>query len=174
MIFLLHIWQRKEKETQGGGCDSAQTQRQQQLSWNLKIVFFSSGSFTFFFFFFFKGWQVQHTEVPRLGVELEPKLAAYATATAMPDLSCIFYLRHNLWQCQILYPLSEARDQTWILRDTNRLHFTWATLGTPSYSLQHHTYLQGSIRQREEEREKKRDSQLWRLREGSIYISSRE
>ena len=35
-------------------------------------------------------------DVPRLGVELELLLLAYATAT----------------QCQILNPLSEARDQT--------------------------------------------------------------
>ena len=30
---------------------------------------------------------------------------------AMQDLSRIFDLNHSSWQCQILYPLSEARDQ---------------------------------------------------------------
>ena len=41
-------------------------------------------------------------KIPRLGVELELQLSAYATATATPD--------------QILNPLSEARDRTsWIL-----------------------------------------------------------
>ena len=30
----------------------------------------------------------------------------------MPDLSHICDLHHSLWQCQILNPVSEARDQT--------------------------------------------------------------
>ena len=49
-------------------------------------------------------------EVPRLGVELELQLLAYATATAMPDLSRICDLHHSLQQRWILNPLSEARD----------------------------------------------------------------
>ena len=36
----------------------------------------------------------------------------------MPYLSCIWDLCCGLWQCQILNPLSEARDQTHILMDT--------------------------------------------------------
>ena len=44
---------------------------------------------------------------------------AYTTATTMPDLSHIFNLRCRLWQCQVLNPLGEARDQTHILMDTN-------------------------------------------------------
>ena len=36
----------------------------------------------FFFFFCFLGPHPQHMEVPRLGVELEMQLPAYATATA--------------------------------------------------------------------------------------------
>ena len=57
-------------------------------------------------------------EVPRLGVELESQLPAYATATATQDLSFICNLHHSPWQCQILNPLSKARDQTsssWML-----------------------------------------------------------
>lgn len=46
-------------------------------------------SFMTFIFCLFRV-QVQHTEVPRLGVESE--LQVLATATAMPDLSCIFGL----------------------------------------------------------------------------------
>ena len=42
-----------------------------------------------FFFFVFVGPHLRHMEVPRLGVELELQLLAYATATAMPDLSCL-------------------------------------------------------------------------------------
>ena len=57
-------------------------------------------------------------EVPRLGVELELQLPAYATATAMWDPSHICDLCHTLWQPQILNPLSEAKDGTHILTDT--------------------------------------------------------
>ena len=76
-----------------------------------------------FFFFFFLGLQLQHMEVPRLGVELELQLHAYVTDTAMQDLSCICYLHHSSRQCQILNPLSETRDQTCILMDTSCVHY---------------------------------------------------
>ena len=62
------------------------------------------------FFFFFLGVHLQHMEVPRLWVELELQLLAYAIATAVPDPSQVCKLHHSLWQHQILYPLSEARD----------------------------------------------------------------
>ena len=42
-----------------------------------------------FFFLVFLGLYPQHMEVPRLGVESELQLPAYATATAIPDLSYI-------------------------------------------------------------------------------------
>ena len=58
-------------------------------------------------------------EVPRLGVELELQLPAYTPATARPDLSRIFDLHHSLWQHQILNPLSEARDGSWVLMDVS-------------------------------------------------------
>ena len=66
----------------------------------------------FFFSFFFLGPHLQHMEVPRLGVELELQLPAYAIATATPDPSCICNLRCSLWQCQILNQMSETRDRT--------------------------------------------------------------
>ena len=47
--------------------------------------------------FFFLGLHVQHMEVTRLGVELELQLLAYATATAMQDLSNVFDLDHSSW-----------------------------------------------------------------------------
>ena len=65
----------------------------------------------FFFFFFFLGPHMQHMKVPRLGVKLELQLLAYTIATAMQDLRCICDLHYSSWQCQILNPLSEARDQ---------------------------------------------------------------
>jgi len=51
-------------------------------------------------------------EVPRLGVESELQLPAYTTATAMLNLSHVCDLHHSLQLCQILNPLSKARDQT--------------------------------------------------------------
>ena len=50
----------------------------------------------------------------------------------MQDLSYICDLCHSSWQCQILNPLNEARDQTLILMDTSQVRYHWATMGTPS------------------------------------------
>ena len=60
-------------------------------------------------------------EVPRLGVDLEPQLPAYVTAPATLDPSQICDLHHSLWQCQILNPLSQDRDQTFTLMDTSQV-----------------------------------------------------
>ena len=62
------------------------------------------------YIFVFLGPHPLHMEVPSLGVKLE--LEAYATATAMPDSRHIYDLHYSSWQCQILNPLSEARDLT--------------------------------------------------------------
>jgi len=70
-------------------------------------------------------------DVPRLGVESGLQLLAYATATVTWDPSLICDLDHSSWQCQILNPLSEARDQTRILMDTSWICFCCATTGTP-------------------------------------------
>ena len=48
-----------------------------------------------------------HMEVPRLGLD-----GAGAAAAG---------LHHSAWQCQILNPLGEARDQTHSLMDTSLL-----------------------------------------------------
>ena len=55
---------------------------------------------------------LQHMEIPRLGVESELPLPAYATATATQDPSHVCDLYHSSRQCQILNPLSEARGRT--------------------------------------------------------------
>ena len=65
---------------------------------------------TFFGLFVFLGLNPWHVEVPRLGVKLELELLAYATAAAMRDPSNIFNLHHSSQKCQILNPLSKARD----------------------------------------------------------------
>ena len=74
-----------------------------------------SGFFCFCFCFSFLRPHLQHMEVPRLGVESEQQLLAYATVTATPDLSHICDLCHSSHQHWILNPLSEVRDRTHIL-----------------------------------------------------------
>ena len=70
-------------------------------------------------------------EVSRIGVELELQLPAYTTAAAMQDSSLVCDLHHSSRQHQILNPLSEARDRTCILMDTNQIRFHCTTMGTP-------------------------------------------
>ena len=69
-------------------------------------------------------------EILRLGVESELQLPAYATSTAVWDLSQVCNLHHSSQQHQILNSLSKARDQSHILMDTSRVHFHWTTRGT--------------------------------------------
>ena len=53
--------------------------------------------FFFFFFFCFLGLHPWHMEVPRLGVESEQQLLAYATATATqgPSRSATYTTAHG-------------------------------------------------------------------------------
>ena len=66
-------------------------------------------------FFFFLWLYLWHMEVLRLGG---------ASASGLCHSHCnigseqICDLRHSLQQCQILNPLSKARDQTYILMET--------------------------------------------------------
>ena len=77
---------------------------------------------------------MRRMEVPRLEVELELYPLAYATATAVPDPSCICDLHHISWQHWILNPLSKARDWTCVLMDTSQVDYRWAMMGTPSFA----------------------------------------
>ena len=61
---------------------------------------------------------MQHTQVPRLGVKSELQLPIYATATAVPDLSCLSDLHYSSVSHRFLNPLSKARDRTPIFMDT--------------------------------------------------------
>ena len=74
-------------------------------------------------------------EVPRLGVKSDLQLQDYATATATGDLSCVCDLHHSSRECQILNPLSKARDQTLILMVTSWVHYHQATTGTPKMAI---------------------------------------
>ena len=82
--------------------------------------------FVLFCFVCFLGPHLQHMEVPRLWVELELQLLAYATATIPPDPSHICNLYHSSWQRQILNPLSEASDRTWVLKDTSQIRICFS------------------------------------------------
>ena len=78
------------------------------------------------FLSFFLGPYPWHMEVPELGSflgrgRIELQLPAYATATAMQDVSCICDLHQSLRQCWILNPMSEARDWTHIFIDISRV-----------------------------------------------------
>ena len=69
-------------------------------------------------------------EVPRIGVKLELQLPAYATATAMQDLSFVCDLHHSSQQGQMLNPLIEASDQASNLMIPSRIRFHCATTET--------------------------------------------
>ena len=67
-------------------------------------------------------------------VESELQLMAYATATAMPEPSLVCNLYSSSPQHGILNPLSEARDQTYVLMDvmdTSRSLLLRSHRGTP-------------------------------------------
>ena len=83
------------------------------------------------FVFCFLGPHPRHMELPRLGVESELQLPAYAIATATQDPSQVSDLYHSSQQGWIPGPPSKARDQTHILMDTSQVHFHWATMRTP-------------------------------------------
>ena len=87
---------------------------------SFSVLYMNSSSF---FLFVFLGPYPWHMEVPRLGEELELQLPAYARATATRAMSRIFDLHHSSQQCQILDPLSEARDHTRVLMDTSWVHY---------------------------------------------------
>ena len=84
----------------------------------------------FVFCFAFLGLHLQHMEVPRLGVKSELQLLVYATATATWDPSCVCDVHHSSRQCQILNPLSEARDRTRNLMVPSWICLHCATMGT--------------------------------------------
>ena len=62
---------------------------------------------------------------------IELKLLAYTIA--MPYPSCVSDLHWSSWQCWILNPLNEAKNQSCVFMDTNQVHYHWATKGTPFF-----------------------------------------
>ena len=86
-----------------------------------------------FFFFVFLGPHPRHMLVPRLGVESERLLPAYATAAVTPDPSRVCSLHHSSRQRRILNPLSEARERTRNLMVPSRISFRCAKAETPPW-----------------------------------------
>ena len=63
---------------------------------NNKLLKFPPPQISLFFFFLFLGLHLLHMEIPRLGVESELQLPAYATATTTAAPSGICNLYHSL------------------------------------------------------------------------------
>ena len=93
----------------------------------LILLIFSKNQLFFFFFFFFLEPYPQHLEVPGLRVKSELQLPADTTAIAVWDPSRVCSLHYSSRQCQLLNPLSMARDQTCILMDTRRKKWGFIT-----------------------------------------------
>ena len=92
------------------------------------LILIDQGSvllYSCFFVFVFLGLHPRHMEVSRLGVELELRLPAYTTATAMLDLSCVCNLLHSSQQRR-----SEARDWT-----CNLMISSWICATAPQWEL---------------------------------------
>ena len=92
--------------------------------------------------FCFLGPHPWHMEVPRRGVQSEIQLPAYATATAMWDPSCVCDLHHSSWQCQILNPLIEVRDQPHNLILPGWICFLCTTVGILSSTILDISFIQ--------------------------------
>ena len=87
--------------------------------------------FVCLFVLLFRATSVEHGSSQARG-RIGAAAAAYTIATAMQNQSHICDPYHSSQQCWILNPLSKARDWTHILMGTRRVHYHWATMGTPS------------------------------------------
>ena len=76
----------------------------------IKLFWFVFFFFKFNFYFFCLRAVPAACGSSQAGVKSELQMPAYATATAMPDLTHIHDLHHSSQQHQILNPLSKARD----------------------------------------------------------------
>ena len=89
---------------------------------------------------FFLGLHLQHLEVPRLGIQSELLLPAYARVVSTPDLSHDCNLYHSSRQRQILNPLSEGKDRTRNLMVPSQIRFRCTMTGTPQYNIVNSSY----------------------------------
>ena len=75
-------------------------------------------------------------EIPRLGIEPEPQLLVYTTATAMLDVSHVCDLHHGSQQHQTLNPLSKPGIEptsSWILVRLISPVPQWELLESPAF-----------------------------------------
>ena len=98
------------------------------LDWPIIIIFF----------FFLRAAPTAHR-----GSQARGWIGAYTRATATWDWSCFCNPHHSSQQCQILNPLSKARDQTRNLMAPGRIPFCCATTGTPWLLIFKHHKIQG-------------------------------
>ena len=87
--------------------------------------------YIFFSFFCFLGPHLWHMEVPRIEVESELQLLAYAIDTAMGDPSHVCDLHKSSQQHRILNLLSKARSRNHNFMVPNQICLFWAMMGTP-------------------------------------------
>ena len=85
-----------------------------------------------FFFSLFRGAPVAYAGFLARG-QIRAATASLHHSHLTPNPSCICDLHHSSWQCEILNPLSEARDWTGILMDTGRVYYHRATMGIPQF-----------------------------------------
>ena len=76
----------------------------------------------YFFFFFLRATPEAYGGSQARG-QIGAVATSLATATAVPDPSCICDLHQSSQKRWILNPLSEARDRTCVLMDTSQTHF---------------------------------------------------
>ena len=82
----------------------------------------------YMFIFCFLGLHPSHVEVPRLEVESELQVPAYAIATAAQDPSHVCDLTATLWSLTHWARPGMEHTSSWILV---RFITCWATMGTP-------------------------------------------
>ena len=92
-------------------------------------------AFFFFFFFFFCLFRATPRAYgsSQAGGQIGAVGPSLHHSTAMPDPNHVCDLHHSPPQCQILKPLSKARDQTCVFTGTSWVCYCWATVGTPVF-----------------------------------------
>ena len=87
-------------------------------------------SFFLFFFLFLSFWGCTRHRGSKARSQIGAVAAGLHHSHTTQDPSRVCNLHHSSWQCQILKPLSEARDRTCILMDTSPVCYCRATTRT--------------------------------------------